>query len=46
MNIVGPVVLCAVAIAGLLAAERRSSQRGIWLTKPVASAAFTFTGFH
>jgi len=44
MNIVGPVVLCAVAIAGLLAAERRSSQRGIWLTKPVASAAFIWLG--
>ena len=36
----GPITLCAVAVAGLLFAERRNSQAGLWLTKPVASAAF------
>jgi uncharacterized membrane protein YhhN len=44
MNMLGPVVLCLVAVAGLLAAERRSSQQGIWLTKPVASTAFIWLG--
>lgn len=34
------IVVCAVAVAGLLLAERRGSQRGKWLTKPVASLAF------
>jgi len=38
--VIGPVALCAVAVAGLLVAERRGSQPGLWLTKPVASAAF------
>jgi uncharacterized membrane protein YhhN len=38
--LIGPVALCAVAVAGLLVAERRGSQAGLWLTKPVASAAF------
>ena len=37
---IGPVALCAVAVAGLLVAERRATQAGLWLTKPVASAAF------
>ena len=40
----GPVVLCLVAVAGLLVAERRGSQQGLWLTKPVASAAFIRLG--
>jgi len=44
MNMLGPVVLCLVAVAGLLVAERRGSQQGIWLTKPVASAAFIWLG--
>jgi uncharacterized membrane protein YhhN len=35
-----PIVVCAVAVAGLLVAEARGSQRGLWLTKPVASSAF------
>jgi uncharacterized membrane protein YhhN len=35
-----PVAVCAVAVAGLLAAEARGSQRGVWLTKPVASLTF------
>ena len=38
----GPVVLCALAVAGLLAAERLGSQVGLWLAKPVASAAFVW----
>jgi uncharacterized membrane protein YhhN len=38
--VIGPVALCAAAVAGLLVAERRGSQAGLWLTKPVASAAF------
>jgi len=32
--------VCAVAVAGLLAAERSGSRAGLWLTKPVASLAF------
>ena len=44
MNMLGPVVLCLVAVAGLLAAERSGSQQGIWLAKPVASAAFIWLG--
>jgi len=34
------IVICMAAVAGLLVAERRASQVGKWLTKPVASAAF------
>lgn len=41
MNTVSAAILvCAVAVAGLLVAERRSSQAGKWLAKPIASAAF------
>jgi uncharacterized membrane protein YhhN len=36
----GPYLLCAVAVAGLLWAERRGSRAGLWLAKPVASLAF------
>jgi len=39
-----PVVLCAVAVAGLLVAEYRDSRGGLWLTKPLASAAFIWLG--
>lgn len=42
-SIPGPAVwilLCAVAVGALLVAERRRSQRGKWLAKPLASAAF------
>ena len=35
-----PVVTCGVAVAGLLVAEARGSQRGLWLTKPFASLSF------
>ena len=41
---IGPVLLCAVAVAGLLVAERRGSQPGLWLTKPIASATFIWLG--
>jgi uncharacterized membrane protein YhhN len=40
----GPyILLCTIAVAALLAAERRHSQGGKWLAKPVASAAFVAT---
>ena len=40
----GPwILLCALAVAALLVAERRRSQRGKWLAKPIASAAFVAT---
>ena len=40
----GPfIVACALAVAGLLAAERRHSQRGKWWAKPIASLAFVGT---
>ena len=44
MSIPGPIVLCAVAVAGLLVAEYRDSRGGLWLTKPLASAAFIWLG--
>jgi uncharacterized membrane protein YhhN len=34
------IFACALAVAGLLVAERFGSQAGKWLTKPVASLAF------
>jgi uncharacterized membrane protein YhhN len=43
---VGPgpfILLCALAVAGLLVAERRHSQRGKWIAKPIASGAFIAT---
>ena len=40
MTMTGPIALCVVAVAGLLLAERRGSRIVLWLTKPVASAAF------
>jgi uncharacterized membrane protein YhhN len=40
----GPYILiCTLAVAALLAAERRGSQRGKWLAKPLASLAFIAT---
>jgi len=44
MIAIGPIVLCAVAVTGLLVSERRGSLSGLWLTKPVASAAFIWLG--
>lgn len=40
MKTTAAVILCAVAVAALLVAERRESQAGKWFAKPVASAAF------
>jgi uncharacterized membrane protein YhhN len=40
----GPYLLCAVAVAGLLWAERRGSRAGLWVAKPVASFAFIWAG--
>jgi uncharacterized membrane protein YhhN len=44
MTALGPIVLCAAAVAGLLVAERRGSRNGLWFTKPLASAAFVWLG--
>jgi len=44
MTEIGPIALCAVAVTGLLVAERRGSRGGLWLAKPVASAAFIWLG--
>lgn len=40
-----PYLLCSIAVAGLLWAERRGSSTGLWLTKPIASLAFIWVGF-
>ena len=40
----GPYILCAVAVAGLLVTEYRRSRVGLWLAKPVASLAFIWAG--
>jgi uncharacterized membrane protein YhhN len=40
----GPYILCAVAVAGLLVAEHRRSRAGLWLAKPIASLAFIWAG--
>lgn len=45
MTLAGPAVLCAAAVTGLLVAEWRDSTRGLWLMKPLASAAFIWAGF-
>lgn len=39
-----PLLVCAVAVVGLLLAEHRGSRPGVWLTKPVASLAFVWAG--
>lgn len=39
------IVACAVAVAGLLAAEWRNRQPAVWVAKPLASAAFLWTAF-
>jgi len=40
----GPYILCAVAVTGLLVAEYRRSRAGLWLAKPIASLAFIWAG--
>jgi uncharacterized membrane protein YhhN len=37
-----PVLACAALVAGCLVASRRESALGVWLTKPLASAAFVW----
>ncbi len=44
MNLWAPVLLCAVAVVGLLWAEWRGSRAAMWLTKPLASLAFMWAG--
>ncbi len=44
MQHLGPYILCAVAVAGLLVAEYRRSRAGLWLAKPIASLAFIWAG--
>jgi uncharacterized membrane protein YhhN len=44
MSAIGPIVACALGVAGLLVAEYRSSRAGKWLAKPIASAAFVWLG--
>jgi uncharacterized membrane protein YhhN len=39
------ILVCAVAVAGLLIAEWRDSQAGVWIAKPLASAAFLCTAW-
>jgi uncharacterized membrane protein YhhN len=39
----GPWVAGTLAVAGLLRAEYRQSQAGVWFAKPVASLAFVWT---
>lgn len=43
MNL-APVVVCLLAVAGLLAAERLDSRMGVWLFKPVAAGAYVWFG--
>jgi uncharacterized membrane protein YhhN len=38
-----PILACTIAVVGLLVAERRGSQRGKWIAKPLASCAFVTT---
>lgn len=38
-----PVLICVVAIAGLLVAERRDSRLGIWIGKGVAASAYVWS---
>lgn len=40
MGFAASVLACALAVCALLVAERRESQLGKWLAKPLASAAF------
>ena len=44
MGIHAPILICALAVVGLLVAEYRDSRVGLWLTEPLASAAFIWLG--
>jgi len=37
-----PILVCVVAVIGLLLAERSGSRWGIWFTKPVAAAGYVW----
>ena len=39
------MLACAALVAGCLLAEHRTSQRGLWLAKSLASAAFLWAAF-
>ncbi|HVN40665.1 MAG TPA: lysoplasmalogenase [Myxococcota bacterium] len=39
-QLAAPPIACAVAVALLLRAEARGSQRGVWIWKPLAAASF------
>lgn len=38
-----PILVCVVAVVGLLAAEKSGSRPGVWLTKPVAAGAYVWS---
>ena len=40
-----PAIACMVAVALLLRAEARGSQRGVWIWKPLAAASFLLAGW-
>jgi uncharacterized membrane protein YhhN len=40
-----PALVCAAAVALLLRAEARGSQRGVWIWKPLAAASFLAAGW-
>lgn len=37
-----PVVICLLAVVGLLAAERFESRKGVWFCKPLAAGAYVW----
>lgn len=41
-----PIIVCALAVSALLLADLRRSQAGVWLAKPIASAAFLWTAIN
>jgi len=41
-----PILVCVVAVVGLLVAEKSGSRWGIWLTKPVAAGAYVWAALN
>lgn len=41
-----PIVVCVVAVVGLLWAEKSGSRLGVWLTKPVAASVFVWSALN
>ena len=37
-----PILVCVVALIGLLLAEKSGWRPGVWLTKPIAAAAYVW----